>query len=266
MATGKSRGKGKKKVTKKAQTSKVDKQIKDPNAGMRLNKYISNAGICSRREADIFIEAGSVTVNGKPITEMGYKVKLDDEVKFDGRTINPNPKEYYLINKPQGFHTSGKIEHQNKTALNLLQKVTSAKLEPIGRLENSACGLILYTNDGTLAKKLGNAKKGIKQIYEIQLNKDFSVADIETLKSGVLVEGFKVYVDDVSFIQNKSHHYIGLELKSMRPKIIPKLMTKLGYEIIKMDRTVFGNLTKLHLPRGPFRTLKKEEIIHIGML
>ena len=266
MATGKSRGKGKKKVTKKAQTSKVDKQIKDPNAGMRLNKYISNAGICSRREADIFIEAGSVTVNGKPITEMGYKVKLDDEVKFDGRTINPNPKEYYLINKPQGFHTSGKIEHQNKTALNLLQKVTNAKLEPIGRLENSACGLILYTNDGTLAKKLGNAKKGIKQIYEIQLNKDFSVADIETLKSGVLVEGFKVYVDDVSFIQNKSHHYIGLELKSMRPKIIPKLMTKLGYEIIKMDRTVFGNLTKLNLPRGHFRTLKKEEIIHIGML
>ena len=112
------------------------------------------------READIFIAAGSVMVNGKPVTEMGYKVKLDDDVKFDGRSINPEPKEYYLLNKPQGFHTSGKIEHQNKTALNLLQKVTNAKLEPIGRLENSACGLILYTNDGTLAKKLGNAKKG----------------------------------------------------------------------------------------------------------
>lgn len=251
---------------KSQKISKIDKQTKDPKAGMRLNKYIANAGICSRREADIFIKAGSVSVNGKPVTEMGYKVKLGDEVKFDGRIINPHPKEYYLLNKPQGFHTSGKIEHQNKTALNLLHKVTNAKLEPIGRLENSACGLILYTNDGTLAKKLGNAKKGIPQVYEIQLNKVFSNDSIETIKAGVSIEGHKVYVDEVSYINNKSHHHIGLELKSMRSKIVPKLMTKLGYEIIKMDRTVFGNLTKLNLPRGHFRTLKKEEVIHLGMI
>ncbi|NBC58633.1 MAG: rRNA pseudouridine synthase [Bacteroidetes bacterium] len=266
MKSNRSKGKGRKKGQRSNKVSKVDKQIKDPNAGMRLNKYIANAGICSRREADIFIEAGSVSVNGKPVTEMGYKVKLDDEVKFDGRTINPQPKEYYLLNKPQGFYTSGKIEHQNKTALNLLQKVTDAKLEPIGRLENSACGLILYTNDGTLAKKLGNAKKGIPQVYELQLNKVFSIEAMEALKAGVIIEGFKVFIDDVSYINNKSHHHIGLELKSMRPKIVPKLMTKLGYEIIKMDRTVFGNLTKLNLPRGHFRTLKKEEVIHLGML
>ncbi|MBS3738611.1 pseudouridine synthase [Mesohalobacter halotolerans] len=266
MKSNRSKGKGKKKGQRPNKVSKVDKQIKDPNAGMRLNKYIANAGICSRREADIFIEAGSVSVNGKPVTEMGYKVKLDDEVKFDGRTINPQPKEYYLLNKPQGFYTSGKIEHQNKTALNLLQKVTDAKLEPIGRLENSACGLILYTNDGTLAKKLGNAKKGIPQVYELQLNKVFSIEAMEALKAGVIIEGFKVFIDDVSYINNKSHHHIGLELKSMRPKIVPKLMTKLGYEIIKMDRTVFGNLTKLNLPRGHFRTLKKEEVIRLGML
>mgnify|MGYP000007999072 CR=1 FL=1 len=266
MKSNRSKGKGRKKGQRPNKVSKVDKQIKDPNAGMRLNKYIANAGICSRREADIFIEAGSVSVNGKPVTEMGYKVKLDDEVKFDGRTINPQPKEYYLLNKPQGFYTSGKIEHQNKTALNLLQKVTDAKLEPIGRLENSACGLILYTNDGTLAKKLGNAKKGIPQVYELKLNKVFSIEDMEALKAGVIIEGFKVFIDDVSYINNKSNHHIGLELKSMRPKIVPKLMTKLSYEIIKMDRTVFGNLTKLNLPRGHFRTLKKEEVIHLGML
>ncbi len=266
MKSNKSKGKGRKPTPKSKKTSKVDQQIKDPKAGMRLNKYIANAGICSRREADIFIEAGSVSVNGEPVTEMGYKVKLDDEVKFDGRSINPEPKEYYLLNKPQGFHTSGKIEHQNKTALNLLHKVTNAKLEPIGRLENSACGLILYTNDGTLAKKLGNAKKGISQVYELQLNKVFSVEAMEALKAGVLIEGFKVYVDEVSYVNNKSHHNIGLELKNMRPKIVPKLMTKLGYEIIKMDRTVFGNLTKLNLPRGHFRTLTKEEVIHLGML
>lgn len=266
MKAGKPNRNQKKKFARDKKASKVDKQIKDPKAGMRLNKYIANAGICSRREADIFIEAGSVTVNGKPVTEMGFQVKPNDDVKFDGRSINPHPKEYFLINKPQGFHTSGKIEHQNKTALNLLAKATDAKLEPIGRLENSACGLILYTNDGTLAKKLGNAKKGIKQIYEIHLNKEFSTADIEILKSGILIEGFKVLVDDVSFVQNKSHHHIGLELKSMRPKIIPKMMTKLGYEIIKMDRTVFGNLTKLNLPRGHFRILTKQEIINLGML
>ena len=233
-------GKPKKNQTKtfknKAKVSKVDKQTKNPEAGMRLNKYIANAGICSRREADIFIAAGSVSVNGKPITEMGYKVKLDDDVKFDGRSINPEPKEYYLLNKPQGFHTSGKIEHQNKTALNLLRKVTKAKLEPIGRLENSACGLILYTNDGTLAKKLGNAKKGIQQVYELHLNKVFSETDMKTLEDGVIIGGHKVYIDDVSYILNKSHHHIGMELKSMRAKIVPKIMTKLGYEILKMDR------------------------------
>lgn len=260
------RFKGKKKPNQNKKVSKVDKQIKDPQAGMRLNKYIANAGICSRREADIFIAAGSVSVNGKPVTEMGYKVKLEDDVKFDGRSINPEPKEYYLLNKPQGFHTSGKIEHQNKTALNLLRRVTNAKLEPIGRLENSACGLILYTNDGTLAKKLGNAKKGIKQIYELHLNKSFSPEDMEALKEGVIIEGFKVYIDDISYIPNKSNNHIGLELNSMRPKIVPKMMTKLGYEIIKMDRTLFGNLTKLNLPRGHFRILKKEEVIHLGML
>ncbi len=266
MKADKSKGKGRGAAKPQKKASKIDKQIKDPKAGMRLNKYIANAGICSRREADIFIEAGSVTVNGKPVTEMGFKVKLEDEVKFDGRSINPNPKEYYLINKPQGFHTSGKIEHQNKTALNLLRKVSDAKLEPIGRLENSACGLILYTNDGTLAKKLGNAKKGIKQVYEIHLNKIFTVEDMKALKEGVLIGGYKAYADDVSFIDNKSHHHIGLEISSMRANIVPKLMTKLGYEIIKMDRTVFGNLTKLNLPRGHFRVLTKQEIINLGMM
>lgn len=266
MKSDKSKDKSRSSKANAKKVSKVDKQIKDPKAEMRLNKYIANAGICSRREADIFIEAGSVSVNGKPVTEMGYKVKLDDEVKFDGRSINPHPKEYYLINKPQGFHTSGKIEHQNKTALNLLARVTNAKLEPIGRLENSACGLILYTNDGTLAKKLGNEKKGIKQIYEIQLNKVFNIEDMNALKEGVLIEGFKAYADDVSYINNKSHHNIGLEISSMRSKIVPKLMTKLGYEIIKMDRTVFGNLSKLNLPRGHFRVLTKQEIINLGMI
>ena len=256
----------KKKFAKAKKASKVDQQIKDPNAGMRLNKYISNAGICSRREADIYIAAGSVTVNGKPVTEMGYKVKLNDDVKFDGRSINPEPKEYYLLNKPQGFYTSGKIEHQNKTALNILRRVSNAKLEPVGRLENSACGLILYTNDGTLAKKLGNAKKGIKQVFELQLKQKFSQHHIESLKEGIIIEGFKVNIEDVSYVANKSNHVIGLELTSMRPNIVPKIMTKLGYEIIKMDRTAFGNLTKLNLPRGHFRVLTKEEILQLGML
>lgn len=266
MKSDKSKSGGKRENVKQQKVSKVDKQTKDPGAGMRLNKYISNAGICSRREADVFISAGSITVNGKPVTEMGYKVKLNDDVRFDGRSINPEPKEYYLVNKPQGFYTSGKIEHQNKTVLNLIRKVSNAKLEPVGRLENSACGLILYTNDGTLAKKLGNAKKGIKQIYELHLKKELSISDMEALKSGLIVEGHKVYVDDISFIPNKSHHHIGMELKSMRNNIIPRMMTKLGYEIIKMDRTAFGNLTKLNLPRGHFRVLKKEEVIQLGML
>ena len=252
--------------SKAKQNPKIDQQVKDPKSGMRLNKYIANAGICSRREADVYIEAGSVTVNGKPITEMGYKVKLNDDVKFDGRSINPDPKEYYILNKPQGFYTSGKIEHQNKTALNIIRRASNAKLEPVGRLENSACGLILYTNDGTLAKKLGNAKNGIKQVYELHLKQKFSQSHIESLKEGIIIEGFKVSIGDVSFVTNKPHNFIGLELSSMRPNIVPKIMSKLGYEILKMDRTVFGNLTKLNLPRGHFRTLTREEVLQLGLL
>ncbi|MGO2101780.1 pseudouridine synthase [Psychroflexus halocasei] len=245
---------------------KVDKQIKDPNAGMRLNKYIANSGVCSRRDADIYIQAGSVTVNGEVIIEMGHKVKLDDEVKFDGRRINPEPKEYFLLNKPKSVFTTGSYRNNNMTVLDMAARVTKAPVKPVGTLESSAMGLLLMTNDGTLAKKLSNMKSGISQIYDVELKKPLDHAHLQQIKDGVLIEGYKVYIEDVSYVDNKSKKNVGVELKSQRPKIIQKIFTKLGYEINKLDRVLYANLTKKDLPRGRMRPLTKQEIINLGML
>ena len=162
----------KKKSEKKPQQKiAVDKQVKDPEAGMRLNKYISNAGICSRRDADIYIQAGNVRVNGEVVTEMGHKVKLTDEVKFDGRRISPEKKEYVLLNKPTGFYVTGSLERNNRTVMDLIANASKSKLDPVGKLDTSTTGLLLFTNDGTMSKNLGSTKKRIRQIYHVELNK-----------------------------------------------------------------------------------------------
>ncbi|WP_127844538.1 pseudouridine synthase [Psychroflexus aestuariivivens] len=255
-----------KQTSKKAKDAKVDKQIKDPSAGMRLNKYIANSGICSRRDADIYISAGNVTVNGKVITEMGYKVKLEDEVKFDGRRINPEPKEYWLLNKPKSVYTTGSYDNNNMTVLDLASKVTKAEVKPVGKLDTSALGLILLTNDGTLAKKLANLKHGIRQIYDVELNKNLDHPHLQQIKDGIMIEGFPVKIEDVSYVSNKTKKNIGIELKSQRPHIVQKIFKKLGYEIVKLDRVVYGGLTKKDLPRGRMRQLTKQEIINLGLL
>ncbi len=262
-SNSKHKPKGNKKNLKQA---KVDQQIKDPNAGMRLNKYIANSGVCSRRDADIYIKSGNVTVNGEVITEMGHKVKLQDEVKFDGRRINPEPKAYYLLNKPKGVYCTGSYKNNNTTVLDMAARVTKAAVKPVGTLESSALGLILLTNDGTLAKKLSNLKSGIHQLYDIELKKPLDYVHLNQIKDGIIIEGHKVYIDDISYVENKSKHNIGLELRSQRPKIVQKIFKKLGYEIVKLDRVMYGDLTKRDLPRGRMRELNKQEIINLGML
>lgn len=266
--SGKKAGKpfSKKNNTAATAKAKVDQHIKNPEAGMRLNKYIANSGICSRRDADIYISSGNVTVNGNVITEMGYKVKPTDEVKFDGRKINPEPKEYVLLNKPKGFYVTGSLEKNNRTVLDLIAKASRAKLDPVGKLDTSTMGLLLFTNDGTMAKNLGSSKKLIRQIYHVELDKQLDMMHLLQIREGVALEDGKVIVDEVSYVENQPKKHVGLELKSCKPHIVQRLFKKLGYNIVKLDRVVYGGLTKKDLPRGRYRHLTKQEVINLGML
>lgn len=234
--------------------------------GIRLNKYIANAGICSRRDADIFIASGNVTVNGKVVTEMGYKVNLTDDVKFDGRSVNPDKPEYFVLNKPKGIYVTGSTEKGGRTVMDIMAKATKAKLDPVGKLDTQTMGLLLFTNDGTLAKRLGKPRNGIRQIYQVNLTKPLSLTDIEKIREGVFLEDGKVNVQDISYIANRPKNEIGLETNSTRNHVIQRLFKSQGYEIEKLDRVVFGGLTKKDLPRGRFRRLTDQEVINMGML
>lgn len=242
----------------------VKKQQGNKSDSMRLNKYIANSGICSRRDADIYIAAGNITVNGKVVTEMGYKVQLNDEVKFDGRRINPEKPEYVLLNKPKGFYVTGSLEKKNRTVMDLIANASKAKLDPVGRLDTQATGLLLFTNDGTMAKKLANPKNGIRQIYHLELDRDLGYDDLQKIKEGISLEDGTVKVTDISYVENKPKREVGLEIKSTKNHIVQRIFKSLNYEIVKLDRVVFGGLTKKDLPRGHWRILSKQEIINLA--
>lgn len=236
----------------------------EKSEGMRLNKYVSNSGICSRRDADIYISAGNVTVNGKVITEMGYKVKLTDEVKFDGRKINPEKPEYIVLNKPKGFYVTGSLEKKNRTVMDLIANASKSKLDPVGKLDTQATGLLLFTNDGALAKKLANPRNGIRQIYHLELDRELAYDDLQKIKEGLSLEDGPVKVTDISYVENRPKREVGLELRSTKNHIVQRIFKSLNYEIVKLDRVVFGGLTKKDLPRGHWRVLSKQEIINLG--
>ncbi|MCH4822121.1 pseudouridine synthase [Gramella lutea] len=243
----------------------MEKSPLSNSEGIRLNKYIANSGVCSRRDADMYIAAGNVTVNGKTITEMGYRVKLEDDVRFDGRRLNPEKPEYILLNKPAGFFVTGNPEKGGRTVMDLVSKATSAKVSPVGKLDNQAKGLLLFTNDGTLAKKLAKPKNGIRQIYQVNLDKSLSNEDLEKIQGGVYIEGSKVAITSISFIEDKPHNEVGIELYSIKEHIVTRIFKSLGYEVESLDRVVFGGLTKRDLPRGRYRNLTEQEVINLGM-
>ena len=244
---------------------KMQKSPLSNTEGIRLNKYIANSGICSRRDADMYIAAGNVTVNGKSVTEMGYRVKLEDDVRFDGRRINPEKPQYILLNKPAGFFVTGNPEKGGKTVMELVSKVTDARVSPVGKLDNQAKGLLLFTNDGTLAKKLAKPKNGIRQIYHVTLSKALSREDLESIEKGVFLEGSKVIVTSISFIDDKPHTEGGIELYSIKEHIVTRIFKSMGYDVESLDRVVFGGLTKKDLSRGRTRNLTEQEVINLGM-
>ncbi len=240
-------------------------QPSDPNV-MRLNRYVANSGVCSRRDADIYIAAGNVTVNGKPITEMGYKVKLTDEVKFDGRLLNPVKKEYILLNKPKDFVTASKNEQGKRTAASLVSSATKTKLSVVGRMDKNTTGLLLFTNDGEMMKRLTKPKNGLRKIYHVELNKNLRGEDLAKIKEGISIDDSVVRVDAISFIENAPNREVGIELKSTRNKIVRRIFEELEYEVIKLDRVVYAGLTKKDLPRGHWRPLTEQEVINLGMI
>ena len=252
----------KKNVQKEAKKSN-NQSVRKPNDGIRLNKFISNSGICSRREADTYIEHGSVTVNGKLVTEMGYRVKSGDEVRFDGSLISPEKKRYVLLNKPKNYITTMDDDRGRKTVMDLVQNATGERIYPVGRLDRMTTGLLLFTNDGDLAKKLTHPKHHIRKLYHASLDRKLDLKDLERLRGDVIIEGRKVFIDAVSYVEGQNRTEVGIEIHSGRNRIVRKIFEHVGYKVTKLDRVIFAELTKKNLPRGRWRELTKQEIFNL---
>jgi len=252
----------------KSYKKKPSKQTenKAPSTGIRLNKYIANAGICSRREADVFIGTGSATVNGKTITEMGYKVQPDDVVRFDGQLLTPEKKQYVLLNKPKNYITTMDDERGRKTVMDLIVNATKERVVPVGRLDRATTGLLLFTNDGELTKKLTHPKHNVRKLYHATLDKKLKMSDLQKIAENFVLEGKMVFVDKISYIENKPKHEVGIEIHSGRNRIVRKIFAHFGYKVVKLDRVIFAGLTKKNLPRGFHRHLTKQELNYLKMI
>ena len=232
---------------------------------VRLNKYLSNAGICSRREADVLIQTGVVSVNGTIITELGYKIAPEDVVQYDGETINAEIKRYVLLNKPKGFITTMDDPRGRKTVMSLVKKACRERIYPVGRLDRETTGLLLFTNDGDMAKKLTHPRYQAKKIYHVELNKPVTKEDMERLLRGVDLEDGKTRVDEVSYIENGNSTEVGVEIHSGKNRIVRRLFEAMGYVVVKLDRVQFAGLTKKDLPRGYYRHLTEQEVSFLKM-
>jgi len=258
-------GKKKAPIKKEAAPKPAKNQniTKRKTEGIRLNKYISNSGICSRREADTYIATGLVTVNGKIINEMGHKVNLEDDVRFDGRRINPEPMVYVLLNKPKGFATTTS-DSKGATVMDLVANATSARITPIGRLGRNATGLLFFTNDDKLKEKL--SKKGMERLFHVELDKNLKAADLQTIKEGMKIDGKTIEVEEISYVDNSPKKEVGLKIKNMGNSIIRDIFDHLGYNIVRLDCVTMAHLTKKDLPRGRWKMLSKQELELFSML
>jgi len=241
------------------------KRLEEPTE-IRLNKYIANSGICSRREADTYIKSGSATVNGKVIVEMGYKVKLTDEVRFDGSLINPEAKRFVLLNKPKNYITTMDDERGRNTVMELIEKATKERIYPVGRLDRNTTGLLLFTNDGEMAKKLTHPKHNVRKLYHASLDKKLTMKDLQKISENFVLDGKMVFVDAISYIENQSKTEIGIEIHSGRNRIVRKIFEHFGYKVVKLDRVIIAGLTKKNLPRGNWRHLTQQEINTLKMI
>ncbi len=232
---------------------------------VRLNRYLALAGICSRREADEFIAAGLVQVNNKVVTSMGYKVQPDDEVRYAGELIKGEKKQYVLLNKPKGFISTTDDPKARKTVMDLVGKACKERIYPVGRLDRSTTGLLLFTNDGGLAKRLTHPSHGASKLYDVVLDKNLSKADFTKIIEGVTLEDGPVEVDELSWVEGKARNHVGIRIHIGKNRVIRRLFAALGYEVVKLDRVYFAGLTKKNLPRGHYRFLTKSEVDYLKM-
>lgn len=230
---------------------------------IRLNKYIANSGACSRRDADIYIQSGNVKVNGVVITEMGYQVKPGDVVNFDGSTIIPEKKEYILLNKPKNFTTSVEDDRDMRNVFELIKNSTQAKVQAIGRMDKNTTGLLLFTNDTDMIRKFSLPNQKSTKIYQVTLDKNLKFEDLEKIAGGVSFDEHKLYVDEISYIEDQPKTEIGIKLRTPNVKVVRAIFEKFKYDVLKVDRVSFAGLTKKNLPRGNWRFLTEQEIINL---
>jgi len=234
---------------------------------IRLNRYIANAGICSRRKADELIEAGVVSINGEVVTSLGTRVNpATDEVKYNGERLKREKMVYVLLNKPKDYITTTEDPQERRTVMHLVEKSTRERIYPIGRLDRNTTGLLLMTNDGELAEKLSHPRNGITKIYQVELNKNLTQGDFNKIEYGIELEDGLIKPDDISYVQGASKNEIGIQIHSGKNRIVRRIFEHLGYDVIKLDRVIYANLTKKDLPRGRWRHLEEKEIIQLKHL
>jgi 23S rRNA pseudouridine2605 synthase len=232
---------------------------------IRLNKYISNSGVCSRREADELIKMGLVTVNGVTVTEMGHKVKKTDEVRYEGKRLKAEKPVYILVNKPKGFITTTSDPQERNTVMHLIADACNERVYPVGRLDRNTTGLLLLTNDGDLADKLTHPSYNVKKIYKVELDRPITKADFQKIQEGIFLEEGKAVPDDVAIVSD-DNKTIGIELHIGWNRIVRRIFESLQYEVVKLDRVVYAGLDKKNLGRGEWRFLKEEEVIRLKHL
>lgn len=239
--------------------AKPKKQV-PASPGVRLNKFIANAGIASRRKADELIAAGKVTVNGTVVVEMGHRILASDVVMYMGKRVKPANHVYVLLNKPKDFITTTSDERGRKTVMSLVQKATQERIYPVGRLDRQTTGLLLFTNDGDLAQKLTHPSFQIEKVYGVTLDKPLATHHFDAIKRGVQLEEGVVPVDDLAYTNSNDKREVGIALHVGWNRVVRRLFESLGYEVKKLDRTIYAGLTKKDLPRGRWRYLAKGEV------
>lgn len=239
--------------------------LTDPDEPIRLNKFLANAGICSRREADEFITAGVVSVNGEIVTELGTKVKRSDEVKFHDQPVNIERKVYVLLNKPKDCVTTSDDPQERKTVMDFVKGACKERIYPVGRLDRNTTGVLLLTNDGDLASKLTHPKFLKKKIYHVYCDKNVTKADLDQIVQGITLDDGEIHADAISYASDTDKSQVGIEIHSGKNRIVRRIFESLGYRVIKLDRVYFAGLTKKGLRRGDWRYLTEQEVAMLRM-
>jgi 23S rRNA pseudouridine2605 synthase len=242
------------------------KAVKGEPEGIRLNKFIANSGICSRREADELIKAGVIKVNGVIVSALGSKVMPTDKVQYGDQTLNNEKKRYLLLNKQKGYVTTTKDPHAANTVMELIAGACKERIYPVGRLDRNTTGLLLFTNDGEMAKKLMHPRSRIKKMYHVTLDQPLSKADLIKISEGIFLEGEKVEVDSIAYVEDASdRREVGMEMHSGQNRVVRRIFESMGYKVTKLDRVMYAGLTKRNLPRSKWRFLTEKEVISLMM-